>query len=231
MRQIDETRARGRCSAPHCCRSRGTGSPDFVDAAYGAGLEPLVEVHNAGEADCALATRARLIGINNRNLATMSIDRSITRILSEKVRADHRIIVSESGMRSADDVREMRPVLRCVPDRIGPHGPPGTREKTGGVRVRVKICGITRGDDARFAENAGADAIGVVMFSTASPRSVPESRAREIFDALGPFVTRVIVTHTQSEHNLKRILALRPDAIQVSTRLSLKRIRASGCSG
>ena len=82
--------------------------------------------------------------------------------------------------------------------------------------MRVKICGITRGDDARFAENAGADAIGVVMFSTASPRSVPESRAREIFDALGPFVTRVIVTHTQSEHNLKRILALRPDAIQVS---------------
>jgi len=82
--------------------------------------------------------------------------------------------------------------------------------------VRVKICGITRVEDALFAENAGADAIGVVMFSPTSRRSVPEPRAREIFDALGPFVTRVVVTHTESNDNLKKILALRPDAIQIS---------------
>jgi phosphoribosylanthranilate isomerase len=82
--------------------------------------------------------------------------------------------------------------------------------------VRVKICGITRVEDAVFAENAGADAIGVVMCSPTSRRSVPETRAREIFDALGPFVTRVVVTHTESEDDLKKILALRPDAIQIS---------------
>ena len=82
--------------------------------------------------------------------------------------------------------------------------------------MRVKICGITRVEDAQFAERAGADAIGVVMYSPTSRRSVPESRAREIFSALGPFVTRVIVTHAHSEEDLKRILALRPDAIQVS---------------
>jgi phosphoribosylanthranilate isomerase len=82
--------------------------------------------------------------------------------------------------------------------------------------MRVKICGITRVEDARFAEVTGADAIGVVMFSPSSPRSVPEAKAREIFGALGPFVTRVIVTHTRSDDDLKRILALRPDAIQIS---------------
>jgi phosphoribosylanthranilate isomerase len=54
------------------------------------------------------------------------------------------------------------------------------------------------------------------MFSPTSRRSVPETRAREIFDALGPFVTRVVVTHTESEDYLKKILALRPDAIQIS---------------
>ena len=82
--------------------------------------------------------------------------------------------------------------------------------------MRVKICGITRVVDALFAEKAGADAIGVVMCSPTSRRSVPESKSREIFDALGPFVTRVVVTHTESKDDLKKILALRPDAIQIS---------------
>ncbi|HNX16700.1 MAG TPA: phosphoribosylanthranilate isomerase [Methanoregula sp.] len=82
--------------------------------------------------------------------------------------------------------------------------------------MRVKICGITRADDAVFAEQAGADAIGIVMYSPGSPRSIPEARAREIFDSLGPFVTRVVITHTHSKSDLKSIIALRPDAIQIS---------------
>ncbi|MEN6395731.1 MAG: phosphoribosylanthranilate isomerase [Methanoregula sp.] len=82
--------------------------------------------------------------------------------------------------------------------------------------MRIKICGITRVDDAVVAENAGADAIGVVMYSPGSRRPVPETRAREIFDALGPFVTRVVVTHTHSGDELNRIIALHPDAIQIS---------------
>ena len=82
--------------------------------------------------------------------------------------------------------------------------------------MRIKICGITRVEDALFAETAGADAVGVVMYSPTSRRSVPDEKVREIFAALGPFVTRVIVTHTQSEADLEKILALRPDAIQIS---------------
>jgi indole-3-glycerol phosphate synthase len=80
----------------------------FVDLATDYQLEPLVEVHNAAEAESALNTNASLIGINNRNLSTMTIDRSTTRLLSEQIRPTGRLIVSESGMRSADDVREMR---------------------------------------------------------------------------------------------------------------------------
>ena len=38
--------------------------------------------------------------------------------------------------------------------------------------MRIKCCGITRPDDARFAEACGADAIGVVIFSPASLRNV-----------------------------------------------------------
>ena len=82
--------------------------------------------------------------------------------------------------------------------------------------MRIKICGITRVEDVLFAEKAGADAIGVVMYSPTSRRSVPDAKAREIFSALGPFVTRVVVTHTESESDLEKILAIRPDAIQIS---------------
>ena len=82
--------------------------------------------------------------------------------------------------------------------------------------MRVKVCGITRVEDAVFAEQAGADAIGVVMYSPTSRRSIPDAKAREIFHALGPFVTRVVVTHTDSKNDLEKILALRPDAIQIS---------------
>jgi len=82
--------------------------------------------------------------------------------------------------------------------------------------MRIKCCGITRVHDAQFAEQAGADAIGVVLFSSSSPRSVTVERAREIFDAVGPFTATVAVTHTTSEEDLAQILALRPTAIQIS---------------
>ncbi|MDI6718175.1 MAG: phosphoribosylanthranilate isomerase [Methanomicrobiales archaeon] len=81
--------------------------------------------------------------------------------------------------------------------------------------MRVKICGITTAEDARYAEEAGADAIGVVLFSD-SPRSVPPERARTIFASLGPFIARVAVTHTKSRRDLEEILALGPDAIQIT---------------
>jgi len=82
--------------------------------------------------------------------------------------------------------------------------------------MRIKCCGITRPEDARYAEACGADAIGVVMFSPTSKRSVTPARAREIFDAVGPFTTTVAVTHTKSLEDLKQVLALQPDAIQIS---------------
>ena len=82
--------------------------------------------------------------------------------------------------------------------------------------MRIKCCGITRPDDARCAEACGADAIGVVVFSPPSVRSVSPERAREIFDAVGPFTTTVAVSHTTLHEELEQILALRPDVLQLS---------------
>ena len=82
--------------------------------------------------------------------------------------------------------------------------------------MRIKCCGITRPEDARIAEQEGADAIGVVMFSDSSPRSVSVTVAQDIFQSVGPLITTVVVTHTTSESDLARILEMKPDAIQVS---------------
>lgn len=56
--------------------------------------------------------------------------------------------------------------------------------------TRIKICGITRQEDAQAAVSCGVDAVGLV-FCPDSPRSVTPERAREIVGAVPPFVTVV----------------------------------------
>ncbi|MBL0951217.1 MAG: phosphoribosylanthranilate isomerase [Pseudomonas sp.] len=58
------------------------------------------------------------------------------------------------------------------------------------MRVRSKICGITRVEDALATVAAGADAIGLVFYAK-SPRAVSVEQAAEIVQALPPFVTSV----------------------------------------
>lgn len=57
-------------------------------------------------------------------------------------------------------------------------------------RVRVKICGVTRVEDARAAVAAGADAVGLVFYPP-SPRCVTLDQAQQIRLAVGPLVTVV----------------------------------------
>ena len=70
-------------------------------------LDVVVEVHTLAELDRALETEARIIGINNRNLATFEVDLAVTETLSEQVPSDI-VLISESGIRTADDLARIK---------------------------------------------------------------------------------------------------------------------------
>jgi indole-3-glycerol phosphate synthase len=71
------------------------------------GMEPLVEVHTRPELDMALAAGARIIGVNNRNLHTLEVRVETSLELIGAI-PDECIAVSESGLRSAEDLRRLR---------------------------------------------------------------------------------------------------------------------------
>jgi len=82
------------------------------------------------------------------------------------------------------------------------------------VRTRVKICGITRVDDALDVVSSGADAIGLVFYEP-SPRNVSVERAKEIAAAVPAFVTVVALFVDPSEEQVQQVLNhVRIDLIQ-----------------
>ena len=81
-------------------------------------------------------------------------------------------------------------------------------------RTRVKICGITRVEDALLASELGADAIGIVMTPT-SPRCISIGKARAIRDVLPPFVDAVVLSHDLPAERVRAVIGgVRPDCMQ-----------------
>jgi phosphoribosylanthranilate isomerase len=73
--------------------------------------------------------------------------------------------------------------------------------------TRVKICGITRAEDAELATSLGASAVGFVFWAR-SPRFIEPSRARDIVRSLPPFVTAVGVFVDQPAGHVKDVASV-----------------------
>jgi phosphoribosylanthranilate isomerase len=81
--------------------------------------------------------------------------------------------------------------------------------------VRVKICGVTRLEDAVAVERAGADAIGL-NFVEGSKRRITLQQALTIVQSLGPFISRVGIFVNRPLHELEEIAqVLRLDTVQL----------------
>jgi len=85
----------------------------LLDLTHDLGMVALVETHDATEIDAALAARAHIIGINNRDLDTMRVSLDTTRRLAHRV-PDHVVLVAESGIHSRADIDDLAAHGACA---------------------------------------------------------------------------------------------------------------------
>ena len=87
---------------------------DLMATAEGYRVDPLIEVHAEEELHRALEAGAKIIGINNRNLATFEVDLAVTEKLCRDI-PDEVLLVSESGIKTPQDVQRVK---ACGADAI-----------------------------------------------------------------------------------------------------------------
>ena len=162
----------------------------FLEVAKELGLDCLVEVHSAEEMERVLETKAEIIGINNRDLSTMTIDLENTkRILntvgtryiasqnstSQNIALQNRIIISESGINTTKDIQNLPQridgvlVGSSIMEKFKEGGPVGSSSNVGTryidslqkAKKIFKACGIRSLEDAQFCEEQGVDMIGL----------------------------------------------------------------------
>jgi tryptophan synthase beta chain len=209
----------------------------FVQLACELGLEPLVEAHDEREIEAAVATDARLIGINNRNLRTLKVDPELCLRLRRLV-PDDRLVVGESGvgeprtmvgwravgfdaalvgealMRSADPASAARAFVNAG-------SMPGDLAAEARQPI-VKICGVTDQDGALAAVRSGADAIGLNLVP-GTPRALTLAEAAYLATLIReaspagerPRIVAVFADAT-TETMEAAIAAVGPDAVQLS---------------
>ncbi|MBE0456502.1 MAG: bifunctional indole-3-glycerol-phosphate synthase TrpC/phosphoribosylanthranilate isomerase TrpF [Pseudoalteromonas prydzensis] len=165
----------------------------------------LTEVSNVQEVHRALALDAQIIGINNRDLRDLSTNLATTEQL-RKLIPDDKVVISESGIYSHQDVKRLAPL--CNGFLIGSSLMAERDLERACRRVILgenKVCGLTRSEDAMNAYNSGA-VFGGLIFAPKSPRYVDLDCALQITQSaplafVGVFVNasiKDVVEHAQS---------------------------------
>lgn len=147
---------------------------ELIRCAHELGLDALVEAHDAGELERAIALGANPIGINARDLETFAIDRSsqLDLVARGHNHQNGPVIVAESGIHSrgqaaAAELAGADAIL--VGSALMTADDPARKLRELLARPLVKICGLTRQEDVDAAAAAGADLAGFIL-AVESPR-------------------------------------------------------------
>lgn len=173
-------------------------------------LTPLVEVRDGAELDRALRAGARLIGINNRDLSTLAVDPATAVGLAPRAKEAGAVVVGESGVDSQAGLAALT-AAGCDAALVGTAltraGRPGAAlAKLLGrpVGTRVKVCGVTRAEDAYVASSLGAWAVGLV-FVPGTPRALTAEAARRAAQGAGAGVLKIGVFQDQPQEEVRRL--------------------------
>ncbi|WP_241578571.1 bifunctional indole-3-glycerol-phosphate synthase TrpC/phosphoribosylanthranilate isomerase TrpF [Rosenbergiella nectarea] len=139
----------------------------------------LTEVSNQEELTRAIALKAEVVGINNRDLRDLSVDTNKTRQLASQLPAGT-LVISESGIQHYAQIKDLNQTAQGF--LVG-----SSLMAEEDLRFAVKrllsgenkVCGLTRAQDAQDAYNAGA-LYGGLIFVESSARYVSEEQAHTI---------------------------------------------------
>jgi indole-3-glycerol phosphate synthase/phosphoribosylanthranilate isomerase len=175
------------------------------------GLAALVEVHDEDELSRALDAGARLVGVNNRSLRTLEVSVETSVRLAARIPVSV-TAVSESGLQSREELARLRAIgyrafligerLMTDPDPARALAELISSTTRASSAPFLKVCGITRLEDALHAAECGATAIGFVFWPR-SPRYISPERARGIIAQLPPGVTAVGVFVNESPERIR----------------------------
>jgi tryptophan synthase beta chain len=221
----------------------------FATLARELGMEPLVEAHDEHEVQAALATEARIIGLNNRNLRTLDVDPDNCVRLRRLVPED-RLVVGESGVAEPRTLVGWRAVgldAALIGEALMRSAEPeaaarafvaaGSVPHDVAAEARlplVKICGVVDGEGIESALRSGADAIGL-NFVAGTPRCLTLGEGSALAAlARGsspagerPRIVAVVADATAAQI-AAIIAALDPDAVQLSGNEPVEAIAAVG---
>ncbi len=156
---------------------------DCLALARELGLDALTEVHDERELERALNLGCDLLGINNRNLRTLEIDRDTTRRLAPLV-PEGLPVIAESGIETHAHIRDLGPSVDGFLVGSALMRSPRIDLAARGLRLgQIKVCGLTRIEDARLAWELGATH-GGLNFVAGSPRAVTPGQAQALVQAV-----------------------------------------------
>ncbi|EPQ7199150.1 MULTISPECIES: bifunctional indole-3-glycerol-phosphate synthase TrpC/phosphoribosylanthranilate isomerase TrpF [Providencia] len=154
----------------------------LAEVAHQLNMGVLTEVSNEEELERAIKLKARVVGINNRDLRDLSIDLNRTRELAPRL-PEGTIIISESGIHRHQHIQSLSQFANGF--LIGSALMEQADLNKGLQKLLIgehKVCGLTRSQDAQAALAAGAT-YGGLIFAENSPRKVTLSQARQIIHA------------------------------------------------